>query len=473
MNSGDCLTSRDVLVIIRLIHNGIRDNHAQDSSHFVPPLHSGCVYSKTMEKKPLDYYKALYRIAAEVNASTGTENVLNCMVRSTAEAMGVKGCSLMLLTSDRKQLIHTAAHGLSNFYIKKGPVALSPILAEALKGNPVAVNDVTTDPRIQYRTEAIMEGIASMVSLPVLFSGEIIGVLRVYTAAPRRFDHDEIEFLSLVASLGAIALMKARQYESQGQYYEERLSEKVAQLEQADEELSALDEAKNKLLSFISMAAHDLKAPLSAIQTYFDVMLGEFPGKLNEKQREIIERSSTRVSGLFELISDLLDICRIETAEVIGERREVSLMQLITEPKEDAQRLAEEKGLNLLVHTQSDLPPIYGSVPRLQQVFTNLLSNAIKFTPEGGTITLKLSANDQQIVGVVQDTGSGIPEQDLPHVFEDFFRARNALAPGTGLGLSIVKRIIEAHGGHIEAESPCSDTGVGSKFTFTLPAKGR
>ena len=276
----------------------------------------------------------------------------------------------------------------------------------------------------------------------------------------------------MVSSLGAIALEKARKYESQEQYYEQRLGEKIQQLEHAADELHDLEGAKRKLLAFISMAAHDLKAPLSAIQTYFDVLTGGFAGELGEKQSEIIERSSTRVDGLFELISDLLDICRMETAQFVSEMKEVSLSQLAEVPVEDAAKMAEEKGLKMIAEIPPELPPVYGAPARLKQVLTNLLSNAVKFTPEGGIVTVKLSTSENSIVGEIEDSGVGIPKEDLPNIFDDFFRARNAREPGTGLGLSIVQRIIEAHGGQIKAESPCSDYGTGSKFTFVLPAMG-
>jgi two-component system, sensor histidine kinase and response regulator len=424
-----------------------------------------------MEEKPIDYYRALYQIVSEISSSAAPEGVLKSIVRSTAMALGAKGCSLMLLATDGKQLIHAVSYGLSSFYIRKGPVKITPILDEALKGKSVAVDDVNADTRVQYRAQAIMEGIASILSIPIMLKGEVIGVLRIYTTEPRRFSPADMEFLNCIASFGAIALTKAREYEAKEQYYQERLKEKVAQWAELKNDLVEMELAKAKLLTFLSMAAHDLKAPLSAIQTYFDVMLGGFVGELNEKQREIIERSSERVNGLYELIRDLLNICRIETAPVVGEVEELSMIQLAKGPIEDAQRLAQEKGVKLVIDIPSELPLISGSIPRLQEVLTNLLSNAIKFTLEGGSVIFRLAERNGAIVGEVQDTGIGIPTQDFSHLFEDFFRARNARAtPGTGLGLSITKRIIEAHGGQIRVESPCVDTGVGSKFTFTLPA---
>lgn len=428
--------------------------------------------TRRMRQNTPDYYKPLYHIAIEVTSSTHPEEILDSLVRATAEAMGVKGCSLMLLSPNGKQLIHATAYGLSDSYIGKGPIGVGPILAEVLKGSPIAVQDINTDTRIQYRSQAIAEGIVSILSVPLVIGSQIQGVLRVYTGEPREFTQDDIEFLTLVAGLGGIALRKARQHEHKEHQLEEQLQENTAQLEKIKEELSSVEEAKNKLLVFISMVAHDLKSPLAAIQTYFGVMLGGYTGELNEKHSNMIEKSSLRIDALLELISDLLDISRIETGQIVQEMKDVSMAELAAEPIEDARRLAEERGLNLMADIASDVPPIRGSVTRLRQVFTNLLGNAIKFTDDGGTVTVRVFHANGQVIGEVSDTGPGIPEDELPRVFEDFYRASNVTAPGTGLGLPIVKRILEAHGGQIQAESPCTKTGEGSRFTFKLPTKG-
>jgi signal transduction histidine kinase len=138
--------------------------------------------------------------------------------------------------------------------------------------------------------------------------------------------------------------------------------------------------------------------------------------------------------------------------------------------------MAEEKGIDICIEMPDTLPQIQAAPPRLQQVCLNLLSNAIIYTPEKGQIRLKVEDREQCLWVHVMDTGIGIPPQDLPRIFEDFYRGSNVpktedRTKGAGLGLSIVKRIVEAHGGEIWAQSPYpeSPTGQGSKFTFTLP----
>jgi len=246
------------------------------------------------------------------------------------------------------------------------------------------------------------------------------------------------------------------------------LKKRTGELERASVVIGKLEEEKSRFLRFLGIAAHDLKAPLTAIQGFLWVMLGGYSGELTEKQRNMLERSTYRIKELLNLISDLLDIPRIETGQIVQEIKQVSLNQVIRASIGDLRDQAKQKKLKLKVELPTGLPKIRGSAPRLQQVITNLVSNAINYTPEG-SVTIRVNERDKEIQVEVLDTGIGIPPQDLPRMFEDFFRASNVETKGTGLGLSITRRIVEAHGGMIWVESPCLETGKGSKFTFTLP----
>ena len=404
-------------------------------------------------------YKILYAIAKELTSSLVADEVLNYIVESITRAMGVKGCSLLLLTPDKEQLIHSISYGLSNWYLEKGPVRANTIFPEVLEGKPVAILDASQDPRIQYREEARREGIASTLSVPLMPRGEVIGVMRVYTSEPRQFSPEDIDFLSALANLGAIALEKAKLYESLGQ-----------SLAQCSIKRTNLEEERNRFLRFLAIAAHDLKAPLTAIQSYFWVMLGGFSGELNDKQKHMLERSSKRVSELLELISDLLDIPQIEAGRIVNEMVDVSLLQVVKRALDDLQISAKQKKVKLKAKLPQSLPKINGSVPHLQRVVTELLTNAINYSPEG-MVTIMVKEEDDDIRVEVTDNGIGIPAAELPQTFDDFFRASNVQTKGTGLGLPIAKRTVEAHGGRIWVESPCPETNIGSKFTFTLPKK--
>jgi signal transduction histidine kinase len=249
---------------------------------------------------------------------------------------------------------------------------------------------------------------------------------------------------------------------------ERLLAEKTGELERASSEIGKLREEREKFLRFIGIAAHDLKAPLTAIQGFLWVILGGFAGQIPEKQKNMLERSSHRISELLALISDLLDIPRIETGQIVQEMKEISLLPVIKDSIDGQRNLAEEKGVGIKVELPEVLPPIRGSAPRLQQVITNLVNNAIRYTP-GGDVTVRVREQSNDLLIEVMDTGIGIPYEDMPHLFEDFFRASNVEIKGTGLGLSIARRIVEAHGGKIWAESPCPETNKGCKFSCTLP----
>ena len=186
----------------------------------------------------------------------------------------------------------------------------------------------------------------------------------------------------------------------------------------------------------------------------------------------MLERSSRRITELLELISDLLDIPRIKAGQkqIADEMSDISLGQIVRRSLGDLRNMAKQKEVKLTAELPQSLPKIYGSAPRLQRVITELLSNAINYTSKG-VVTINAKEEDKNIQVEVMDTGIGIPPDDLPHVFEEFYRASNVDTRGTGLGLSIVKGFIETHGGRIWVESPCPGTNTGSKFTFTLPKK--
>ena len=167
-----------------------------------------------METAEQGYYESLYEVAAAVNSAREPDDVIRSVIENVAKALGAKGCSLMLLTPDKKQLLHTAAYGLSNWYVRKGPLSADKSISEALQGKPVAVLNAAEDERVQYREQAKKEGIVSVLSVPMMLREEIIGVMRVYTSEPYHFTMDDMYFVGAVANLGAIALENARLYDS-------------------------------------------------------------------------------------------------------------------------------------------------------------------------------------------------------------------------------------------------------------------
>ena len=249
----------------------------------------------------------------------------------------------------------------------------------------------------------------------------------------------------------------------------ELLQEKMDQLKAISQEVKKLEEEKKRFIRFLGVVAHDLKSPLSVTQSILSGISGSFYGPVTEEQKEMIERVDRRIDNLNELINDLIDIPLIETGQLNREMTELALNEIIQSSVNTYTVLAAEKGLQLALLMPSTLPKVYGSSLRLQQVFNNLLSNAIKYSDQG-VILVRASQENKGVKIEVSDNGVGIPPEDLSRLFEDFFRGKNGgVAKGTGLGLSICRRIIEAHGGKIWAESPDPGTNSGSIFTFVIP----
>ena len=173
-----------------------------------------------MEQIGKSYYENLYRIAAAVTSARNPEDVLVNIVENVTQCMRAKGCALMLLTWDRKLLLHSVCCGLSDSYIRKGPLTVDESIRKALEGEPVVVLDVTQDERIQYPESARKEGIKSMLTVPVTLREENIGVLRVYTSELHQFSEDDIYFVRAVAHLGAIALDNTKRYDRLQEEYE-------------------------------------------------------------------------------------------------------------------------------------------------------------------------------------------------------------------------------------------------------------
>lgn len=160
------------------------------------------------------YYPGLYETALALSSTRSSKEILRNLVESVARTMGAKGCSLILLSPDKKQLFHVTACGLSDHHIRKGPILSDQSISEAIQGKVVAILKANEDERIQYRQEAEREGIASILSVPMKLKDKVIGVIRVYTAEPYQFTGDDIYFASAVASLAAVALKNASFYRS-------------------------------------------------------------------------------------------------------------------------------------------------------------------------------------------------------------------------------------------------------------------
>jgi len=246
-----------------------------------------------------------------------------------------------------------------------------------------------------------------------------------------------------------------------------RLRNEEKELVVANLKLAEQDRLKSQ---YVLTVSHDLQSSLSAIQSCLKVVLDGLTGEISEKSREMIARAEQRSRYLLQFVKDLLDLSKIRATKEI-EKKSISLSEIINKVVEQLKPKAEGKQIVLSVKDSVSPAIIFANAEAIGQLLTNLIDNAIKYTPRGGKVTVECgpSTVDGFVQVSVVDTGIGIPQEDLPHIFEDFYRAKNAEQfekDGTGLGLSIVKQIIETHNGKIWVES---QVGKGSKFVFILP----
>ncbi|MDK2854836.1 MAG: two-component system, OmpR family, sensor histidine kinase ResE [Bacillota bacterium] len=223
---------------------------------------------------------------------------------------------------------------------------------------------------------------------------------------------------------------------------------------------------------FVANVSHELRTPLTYLQGYTEAILDGLAADPAEEKKylKIILDETLR---LRRLVSDLLDLSRIEARQLALEKGEVNLAELCREVAEKVRPLAEEKGIRLELNVPAALPAAWGNTDRLQQVLINLLDNALRHTRAGGKVEVTAEVQGEELAVSVRDTGPGIPPEDLPYIFERFYKvekARTRTTAGTGIGLAIVKGLVEAHGGRVWVEST---PGRGSVFTFTLPTAGR
>jgi two-component system phosphate regulon sensor histidine kinase PhoR len=231
-------------------------------------------------------------------------------------------------------------------------------------------------------------------------------------------------------------------------------------------DLTDVKRAEQVRRDFVANVSHELRSPLAGIKSVLDTLQG---GALEDKKaaREFLSRADAEVDRLVQLVEELLELSRIESGAVPLAREPVEMGQVLAEAVDRMRRQAERKQLTLTLDVADNLSPVIGDADRLERATVNLIHNALKFTPSGGSVHVHVASEDGAVKVRVSDTGVGIAAEDLPRVFERFYKADRARrGGGTGLGLAVVKHTVEAHGGTVAVES---EPGRGSTFTFSIP----
>jgi len=271
----------------------------------------------------------------------------------------------------------------------------------------------------------------------------------------------------LALSLSARA--RLRQKEAELAATKEELIQRSTALAQAEGEVERLKKIpKSELLPMLKLA-HEQRSPLAAIQNALDMLLQGYAGDDPQLQNEMLSLARDRAATMLERVNDFLRLGSVRHAEIERKVRPVQLLDVVDQLVPEKRVQAGWRAVDLRVDVPDSLPAVTATTEDMEHLLSNLINNAIKYTNPGGRVTVSLKEDDGTIVGAVEDTGIGISPDDLPRIFDEFYRSESAKdmdAHGSGLGLSIVKRVVDLYGGQLDVES---EVGKGSKFTFVFP----
>jgi signal transduction histidine kinase/DNA-binding response OmpR family regulator len=404
--------------------------------------------------RKVNQLEALGAVGQGVSSSLNLMEVLTTIIMQAVLMSGTDGGSIYEFDEDAKEFrIRTACGtrpdvldalrrtriGLDNSFLGKA----------ATRGHSMGLPDLRDAPLDPHLSVLAEGGWRSLVAVPMLREGRIVGALVVRRHTPGHIPDEICDLLESFASQSALALINAQLYR--------RLERQSAALEVASRHKS----------EFLASMSHELRTPLNAIIGFSEVLLERMFGELNERQDEYLRDIWSSGKHLLELLNDVLDLSKIEAGQMVLSRSEF----LVRKSLEYCLSLVRERALKQRILLSLEVDPGVGVLDadrlRFRQVVLNLLSNAVKFTPDGGRVDVRASIQGQDVVVTVADTGVGVAAEDRQRIFDSFQQgARPAEAEGTGLGLTLSKRIVELHGGRIWVES---EVGRGSTFGFALP----
>lgn len=388
----------------------------------------------------------------ELQTSLELKKVLDITLTHTMDALGVSMGLMGIIKEKEEPGVYLLAQRgmpmeMGRYRVDPWPLTRGVMGRVARTGEAEIVNDITQAKDYIPKTHRTR----SILVAPITREDKVIGVINLESTDTDFFTHDDLAFITILLNQAAIAIDNAL------------LFEKVREANQAKSE-------------FMSTASHELKIPMTSIKGYARLLQMGAAGNLSEKQDEFLGVITSNVDRMNRLVSDLLDVSRIEAGRIRLEIEDVQMSEVVNDVIETVNNQIQKKNLNLSLEVEEALPEIKADYNRMVQIVTNLVSNAYKYTPEGGQITVKAQAINGDMNGIsltVEDTGYGISEEDQAMLFTNFFRAsdpniRNE--PGTGLGLSITKKMIESHGGELLLKS---QLGKGSAFTVMLPLESK
>jgi signal transduction histidine kinase len=394
--------------------------------------------------------ESLASVSRTINSTLNLDEALQTVTRVACDLMQAKMCSLMLLDDSREWLDLRACFGAGDDYINKPRLRVNESLLGSVvrRKKSIHVENVQTSAGYQNVEVARREGLFSLLSVPLLFRGECIGALNVYTSSPYLYSNEEIRILTAFAELSAIAIEKARLYE--------RVVDVEEQLRQ-NEKLSALG-----LLA--AEVAHEIRNPLTVMKMLYHSLDLNFPE--GDPRSEDARLMGQKIEHLNKIVERILDFAR--TTEPV--LKPVNLNSLIVELTLLVRHKFANQNIELVHQLEDDLPSVMADATHLEQAFLNLILNASEAMPAGGRLTISTrfesGATTSRVEIAFADTGEGMTDEQQQRAFSSVLSTTKAR--GTGLGLAIVGRIVETHRGSVEISS---QRGHGTTIRILLPVE--
>ena len=383
----------------------------------------------------LDTYKRLLVISQILASTLDLLTLLNLIVNAARDITRSEATSILLVDRKTGDLYFEAVTGSKSEEVKRLVVPPDSLSGWVVReGRAQIINDVTRDKRFFSKSDQSTGfQTRSLIAVPMKVKDKTIGVLEALNRADNSpFTEEDSDLLSILSAQAAIAIENARLFQ------------------QSD---------------LISEMVHELRTPLTSIVAYSELMLRrEIPPV---QARGFVETIFQESQQLANMINGFLELSRLQSGRIRMEMVNFVLADLLREVVNLLQPQADERGLTLAVAQSDPTLTVHADRERIRQVLVNLSSNAVKYNRPNGSVIIQVEQAGDRAHIAVKDTGRGIPEADLPRIFEKFFRVADSegYATGTGLGLSIVKQIIEAHGGEIDVQSQVN---VGTTFSLTL-----
>ncbi|MBI4409873.1 MAG: GAF domain-containing protein [Gemmatimonadetes bacterium] len=404
------------------------------------------------------------RITQAVLRRPTLDEVLHELLEQARLLLATDEATILLVDPDGSHLSVRASRGI----LEEAARGVRIPIGEGIAGRVASRRESLIFPdlsQVEALSPYLRESMRSLLTVPLLIEGRLVGVMHVGTVEPRAFTENDQAFLELLGERAASVIERVRLDEA------ERLARAEAEIARAEAEAARLQaEAANRAKSeFLAMMSHDLRTPLNAIGGYTQLLQMEVHGPLTERQRESLDRIGRSCQSLLALINDLLSFARLEAGRVAYRLEEVQLDAVLSGLEVSISPAVSEKGLRYAYQPCDPALRVRADREKLEQALLNLLTNAIKFTDRGGRITLHADSDRDRVAIRVRDTGMGIPAEKLATIFAPFVQVESALdreGGGVGLGLAITRDIARALGGDVEAQSV---VGEGSTFTLWLP----